>query len=175
MRYEAWYAMEDLKRVGARVTYRYELNNLSPILDILLHVDGEGRTHQGVQEQVIALIVLFEGCRFILWLRRMRRLVASSAVDGRACWCHGSCPRSSWAREFRGLQRSPSSSHRGVRTSLLNALPTANHDAFFELDTFLVPESFHSHSICSAESYCCDPHLTYCAYLLRSSLSLTQV
>lgn len=83
-------------------TYRYELHNLVPVVDILLDVDCQGGAHQRVQEEVFFRAGIVRRRRHIRRMGGMVGVVASSAVGGRACWCHGSCPRSSWAAMLQG-------------------------------------------------------------------------
>ena len=107
-------------------TYRYKLDNLIPVVDILLDVDCEGRAHQGVQEEVILRAGVISRRGHIWRMGGMLGVVAPSAVGGRACWCHGSCPRSSWAAMLQGASALVPLSMRTLN-SVLNASHPANH------------------------------------------------
>ena len=63
-------------------TYRYELRNVVSIVYVLLHVDSEGRAHEGIEEKLIVRVVLLDGRRRdgVLWLRGVLSGVASGAA-----------------------------------------------------------------------------------------------
>ena len=64
------------------MTYHNKFDNLVPIIDVFLYVDGQGRAHEGIEEKLIVRVALLDGRRRdgVLWLRSVLSGVASGAA-----------------------------------------------------------------------------------------------
>lgn len=80
------------KNAASGRTYRNEFHNLVPVADVLVNVQGQGRAHHGIQEE-LSIWVLLDLGKLLSVVMNGERLgvefaVASTGLS--ASWCHGS-------------------------------------------------------------------------------------
>ena len=73
-------------------TYRNEFYDLVPVVDVLVNIQGQGRTHHGVEEELFiwVLLDLWKLVCIVMNGERLRVVFAVASTSLSASWCHGS-------------------------------------------------------------------------------------